>query len=134
MVLIAILGGGGVSVGYNRLIGSDEVAKFEARLEEQEASGRARDAAIALLVSDTKAVAQRVDATETQIAEGELTRLAEVRYLIALSVQGFSILGVDKDDLPDLPPELDAKYHVTERDAVRRSLFAQPKPGTIPRP
>ena len=86
--------------------------------------------------------AKRIDATEVAIAAAEVSRVAEVRFLIDLSVKGFGQLGVSREDLPDIPAELAEQYRTTDEEQTRRKLFkpaavqAKPadKPSTIPPP
>lgn len=116
VLLFAVIGGGGTQIGANELFGSDaktqaQVAAFSTRLD---------------------AIDGRVDRTEQAIAAGDVMRVAEVRYLIDLSVKGFQRMGVSVEDLPALPAELADRYTKIVVEDTRRKLFppaVQPPPA-----
>jgi hypothetical protein len=118
---LALLGGGGSHIGLRSLLGPDpEVTALTARMD---AIDKARAEADA-----------RIDATESAIADAEVTRVTEVRYLIDLSVKGFGQLGVERGDLPDVPVELAERYRATEVEVTRRKLFEPEAKPPAPAP
>ena len=129
MAMVGLVTGSGGTVGARSLMGPDpQVVSLAARADAQD--------------REQERQAKRIDATEDAIAAAEVSRVAEVRFLIDLSVQGFGQLGVSREDLPAVPAELAEQYRATEVEQTWRKLFkpaavpAVPldKPGTIPPP
>jgi hypothetical protein len=118
LAMVGLVGGGGGSVGARSLMGPDpQVVALTARADAQD--------------REQEKQAKRIDATEVAIAAAEVSRVAEVRFLIDLSVTGFGQLGVSREDLPAVPAELAEQYRTTDEEQTRRKLF---KPAVVPAP
>lgn len=114
VALVALVSGGGGHLGSRSLLGPDpEVLELRARVD---------------------SIVGRVDRTEEAIAASDVMRVAEVRFLIDLSVKGFGQLGVSREDLPSIPTELADRYHTIEVEDTRRKLFPTQVPATAPPP
>jgi hypothetical protein len=112
--LVATMFGGGGHIGSKAIFGPDpEVVALTARFD---------------------AITVRVDRAETAIAAAEVMRVAEVRFLIDLSVKGFGQLGVKSDDLPAMPVELADRYHTIEVEDTQRKMFPTLAPAPVPVP